>query len=88
MHINREKIGVILEEQLKRNWEDKGYQPSLSLGCFYSLSSDRTEAICEKCRSYAWTCSTHLKAFEIKDRPFEKHKQEIYEKRTGQRSDN
>lgn len=78
MHVNRDKIGELLAELRKRSYSDKGSQPELSLGCFHNLRTDNTETCCERCRFYELTCSTHLKGFEIRDNPFEKHREEVY----------
>lgn len=78
MRVNREKIGKVLDLQGKLDMNQRGAQPALALGCFYSLGTDRTETICEQCRHYEGTCERYLAGFEINENPFEIHRQEVY----------
>jgi hypothetical protein len=72
LKINLIKLKEILEQQRKRDFMDRGMQPSLTYGCFSSLKEACTESVCEKCRSYSVVCETYLRSLELKEELFKK----------------
>ena len=79
MRLDTIRAAFVLKELSKRDDTLKGAQPELVLGCFYSLNTERTEEVCEKCRDYEFICRHFLNSFKINENPYESHMQEVYE---------